>query len=78
MTTTNEEEETNNINEITDAQQNENLVMDCGNLEKEYGITITSKVTRLTYLQNTNDNTKFKTINVVDTPGHADFSGEVD
>ena len=45
-------------------------LMDSGDLEKERGITITSKVTRLDY-----NNTIF---NVVDTPGHADFAGEVD
>jgi GTP-binding protein len=47
------------------------LVMDSGELERERGITITSKVTRLDYVNN-------MTINVVDTPGHADFAGEVD
>ncbi len=50
------------------------LVMDCGDLERERGITITSKVTRLDYYKNN----EVKTINVVDTPGHADFAGEVD
>ena len=45
-------------------------LMDSGDLEKERGITITSKVTRLEY----ND----LVINCVDTPGHADFCGEVD
>jgi len=44
--------------------------MDSGDLEKERGITIMSKVTRL--------NWKGATINVVDTPGHADFGGEVE
>ncbi|KAG7367616.1 GTP-binding protein TypA/BipA [Nitzschia inconspicua] len=46
-------------------------LLDCGDLEKERGITITSKVTRI-------DNYKNNIINVVDTPGHADFCGEVD
>ena len=50
--------------------------MDSGDLEKERGITITSKVTRLDYT--TNDGDKNYIINVVDTPGHADFAGEVD
>jgi GTP-binding protein len=45
-------------------------LLDSGDLEKERGITITSKVTRCQY-----DDTIF---NVVDTPGHADFCGEVD
>lgn len=47
-------------------------LMDSGELEIERGITITSKVTRLDY----NDGKAI--INVVDTPGHADFAGEVD
>ena len=45
-------------------------VMDSNDLEKERGITILSKNTSITY-----KNTK---INIVDTPGHADFSGEVE
>ncbi|CAB9496478.1 factor TypA-like SVR3, chloroplastic [Seminavis robusta] len=51
-------------------------LMDSGELEQERGITITSKVTRLTYNSSSTDDTI--TINCVDTPGHADFSGEVD
>lgn len=47
-----------------------NRLMDSGELEKERGITITSKVTRLDY--------NGGILNVVDTPGHADFAGEVD
>ena len=49
-------------------------LMDSGELEIERGITITSKVTRLDYHT---DSGEF-IINVVDTPGHADFAGEVD
>ena len=45
-------------------------VMDSGALEKERGITILAKNTSLHY-----NGVK---INVVDTPGHADFSGEVE
>src|SRR5690606_23461730 len=45
-------------------------VMDSGDLERERGITITSKNTAVTY-----GNTR---INIVDTPGHADFGGEVE
>ena len=60
-------------------------LLDCGDLEKERGITITSKVTRIdeyqTIQKENNDNKNnitTTTINLVDTPGHADFCGEVD
>lgn len=45
-------------------------VMDSHDLERERGITILSKNTAITY--------KGVRINIVDTPGHADFSGEVE
>jgi GTP-binding protein len=45
-------------------------VMDSNDLEKERGITITSKNTALRW--------KDYRINIVDTPGHADFGGEVE
>ena len=45
-------------------------VMDSNDLERERGITILSKNTAVTY-----DDTR---INIVDTPGHADFGGEVE
>jgi GTP-binding protein len=51
--------------------ENTDRLLDCGDLEKERGITITSKVTRI-------DNYRDTIINIVDTPGHADFCGEVD
>ncbi len=55
---------------FSDHQVLEDRVMDSGDLEKERGITITSKNTAINY-----ENTK---INIVDTPGHADFGGEVE
>ena len=48
----------------------EERIMDSGDLEKERGITITSKNTAILY-----EDVK---INIVDTPGHADFGGEVE
>jgi len=49
-------------------------VMDSNDLEKERGITILSKNTAITW---TNGEEKYR-INIVDTPGHADFGGEVE
>ncbi len=51
-------------------EQVDERVMDSNDLEKERGITILSKNTSIHY-----KNTK---INIVDTPGHADFGGEVE
>ncbi|MCR4654831.1 MAG: translational GTPase TypA [Lachnospiraceae bacterium] len=45
-------------------------VMDSGDIERERGITILSKNTAVSY--------KGMKINIVDTPGHADFGGEVE
>ena len=51
-------------------QQVQDRVMDSGDLERERGITILAK--------NTSAHYKGVKINIVDTPGHADFSGEVE
>lgn len=44
--------------------------MDSNDLERERGITILSKNTSITY--------KDTKINIIDTPGHSDFGGEVE
>lgn len=52
------------------AEMGQELIMDSGDQEKERGITITAKVTAVQHGD--------YRINIIDTPGHADFSGEVE
>ncbi len=52
------------------AEMGQELIMDSGDQERERGITITAKVTAVQHGD--------YRINIIDTPGHADFSGEVE
>ncbi|MBI1862939.1 GTP-binding protein, partial [Candidatus Microgenomates bacterium] len=51
-------------------EMTQELIMDSNDLEREKGITILSKNTSVFY--------KDTKINIIDTPGHADFGGEVE
>jgi len=55
---------------FADHEQTEDRMMDSGDIERERGITILAKNTAIKY--------KDKRINILDTPGHADFGGEVE
>ena len=53
-----------------EAEMSQDLIMDSNDQERERGITILAKNTAVTY--------KDVKINIIDTPGHADFGGEVE
>lgn len=60
---------------VASHREMDDRVMDSNDLEKERGITITAKSTTVRWKDDAGETW---TINIVDTPGHADFGGEVE
>ena len=58
------------VNMFRDNQEVQDLILDSNDLERERGITILSKNVSVRY--------KDSKINIIDTPGHSDFGGEVE
>ena len=57
------------------AEMDQSAILDSNDLEREKGITILAKNTAVFYKDQMGDEIK---INIIDTPGHADFAGEVE